>query len=72
MAKHGGIRDIVSLFHTEREDNNRRFLSIGRISERTGISQERVRRILARNTTICRESRGRNPDVWTLLEFDRR
>lgn len=74
MAKIGGYKTIVELIRSEnnKRDNSRRFLHISTISEHTGISEERLGRILNRpsNSGIFRMSRGRRPDVWTLIELD--
>ena len=71
MAKVGGIRDVVSLFRRLNRTDNRRWLSPAAISESTGISEERVRRILGRNDRLIRRSRG-DRETYILREFDTR
>jgi len=72
MAKIGGYGDVAQHIRNQHSNNNRRFLHISTLSELTGISIERLGRILNRpnNAGIFRRSNGRRPNVWTLIELD--
>ena len=66
MAKICGIRTIISTFQRLGTTENWTWLSPSTISEHTGISETRVKRILDRNTSLVRRSRGTR-EVYTLV-----
>jgi len=70
MAKVGGIDTIVRLFRQKHRAEGWTFMSPDTISTETGISVDRVKRILNRpsNASMIRRNRG-DREIYTLLQF---